>query len=79
MKRTGRRQPYTDVGIRRLKCVKCGDPARFQWNACADGNLWRPLCARCDVELNRIVLTWIGDPDADEKITAYARAKGIAT
>jgi hypothetical protein len=58
--------------------VRCGEPARFQWNCCADGNLWRPLCLSCDVELNAMVLRWMGDPDADAKAIAYAQSKGAS-
>lgn len=73
----GRRRPYTDAGIRRLPCVRCKRPAAFQWSVCADGNLQRPLCADCDVALNRLVLEWAGDPDVEAKMAAYeARARG---
>lgn len=76
-KRHGRRKPYTKIGIERLPCVRCGAQARFQWNACADGNLWRPLCGPCDVELNEVVLHWMGDPAAAKKVAAYASKNGI--
>jgi hypothetical protein len=76
--RHGRRAPYTDRGIKKLPCVRCAKPALFQWNACADGNLWRPICGKCDVALNRMVLRWMGDPLADKKASDYAVARGIA-
>lgn len=76
--RHGRREPYTEIGVRRLPCVRCGQPARFQWNVCADGNLFRPICTACDIALNELVLTWMGDPEAAEKIVAYRQAKGAA-
>jgi hypothetical protein len=76
--RYGRREPYTSAGIARLPCVRCGKRAMFQWNACADGNLWRPLCGRCDVAVNRMVLRWMRDPLADKKADAYAKSRGIA-
>jgi len=69
----GRRTPYTKRGIRRLKCIRCGEPAVHQWNACADG-LWRPICWDCDVLINRIALMFMfpDDPDGnDEKIDRY--------
>ena len=74
----GRKQPYTDIGIRRLPCARCGKPARFQWQICSDGNLYRPLCTQCDIALNALVLRWIGDPDADAKIAAYRQTKEAA-
>ena len=76
--RHGRREPYTNAGIRRLPCVRCGARALFQWSACSDGNLWRPLCLDCDVALNRMVLAWMGDPDAEAKADRYEAAKRSA-
>lgn len=73
--RHGRRQPYTVIGIRRLPCVRCGGKAEFQWQACSDGNIWRPLCVRCDIAVNRLVLKFMRDPDAKAKGAAYAKAK----
>ncbi len=69
--RYGRVRPYTDRGVARLPCARCGAKSRFQWNACADGNLWRPLCLECDIAINLLVLTWIGDPDAESKVASY--------
>lgn len=70
-RRHGRRKPYTAIGIRRLPCFRCGEPARFQWNVCADGNLFRPLCAACDIALNELVLRWMDHPDLDRLLAAY--------
>jgi hypothetical protein len=68
-----RRQPYTERGIRRVPCARCGQPSRQQWRICADGQGWRGLCNACDIELNRLVLIFIADPNAGGKITDYAR------
>lgn len=71
----GRRYPpYTQRGLARLLCSKagCGRRASAGWSGCADGNITRPLCPECDVDLNYLVLLWWGDPDADVKIVAYA-------
>lgn len=76
-KRHGRSDPYTSAGIGRLPCVRCGDKAVFQWNACSDGNLWRPLCGKCDVGINELVLKYMRDPEAVKKVAAYAKSKGI--
>lgn len=73
-RRHGRRAPYTDRGIRRLPCYRCGAPAAFQWQVCADGNLYRPLCSVCDVALNALVLRWMGAPDAEARVAAYVAA-----
>lgn len=73
-----RRKPYTERGIRRVPCRRCGSPSRFQWQVCADGNIFRGLCEKCDVALNHLVLHWMRDPDADQKVAAYARQRGMA-
>lgn len=77
-RRHGRRQPYTAAGIRRVPCYRCGQPAAHQWQACADGRLYRPLCLECDIALNLLVLTWMGDPDAEAKVAEYARVARAA-
>ena len=69
-----RRKPYTQIGILRKRCFRCDKPARFQWQICSDGNQWRPICAGCDVALNRLVLRWMGFDDWREKLAAYRGA-----
>ena len=71
MKRHGRKKPYTEIGVRRLPCSRCGQPASRQWNVCADGNLYRPLCVACDFKLNKMVLKWMNDPDFKAKAKKY--------
>ncbi len=70
-KRHGRRRPYTAIGISRLPCFRCGRPATYQWQICSDGNLRRPLCRRCDISLNSLVLRFMRDPEAKQKIARY--------
>lgn len=60
-----RSTPYTARGIKRLKCARCGGPGFAQWNICSDGS-YRVICQPCDVELNRLVLDWVGHPRAQE-------------
>lgn len=74
-RRHGRREPYTDAGIRRLPCFRCGRPASFQWSICADDNLYRPVCTPCDITLNDLTLTFMGDPDREAKMAAYRKAR----
>jgi len=52
-----RAKPYTAIGIRRLKCVKCGARAEHQWRICCTGQ-WTPVCKDCDLEINRMVAEW---------------------
>ena len=67
-----RRKPYTQRGIRRLKCFRCHRQGWTSWRICADGNQYRPICAWCDVALNRLVLEFMRDPDVEEKMSKYA-------
>jgi len=69
----GRRKPYTERGVRRLPCVRCGEPAATQWSICADGNVHRPICVLCDIALNHLVLSWSGIPGWERKAKEYAR------
>ena len=69
--RYGRKKPYTDIGVRRLPCARCGKPATRQWQVCADGNLWRPLCAECDVQANELLLIFMCDPEIIQKMNRY--------
>lgn len=72
-----RTKPYTERGIRRLKCIRCGSRAETQWQICADGNQYRPLCLPCDIDLNATVLAWAGFKDAGVKMEAYRHEKGL--
>ena len=67
----GRSKPYTQIGIERLPCFRCGSPSYHQWQICADNNLFRPVCDKCDIELNKLVLEWMGFDDAQEKLIDY--------
>ena len=55
-------KPYTKIGIKRLGCFRkgCGNKATRQWQICSDGNTFRPICDECDIELNRVVLEFMG-------------------
>ena len=67
-----RTKPYTKIGIRRLSCFRCGAQAEHQWQICADGNQYRPICCKCDVELNGVVLRFMGFKDWEDKLLKYA-------
>lgn len=70
-----RKTPYTEIGIRRLKCFRCENKAQFQWQICSDGNQFRPICLDCDVELNEMVLNFMGFKDWKEMIEKYKAEK----
>jgi endogenous inhibitor of DNA gyrase (YacG/DUF329 family) len=67
----GRKIPYTKIGVRRLPCTRCGNKSESQWSICADNNLFRPLCTKCDIDLNRLVLKWVNDKDINKKMEIY--------
>lgn len=69
----GRLQPYTELGIRRVPCRRCGAPSSQQWQVCANGNRWLGICWPCDVELNRLALEFMRVPGADALLEAYAK------
>jgi hypothetical protein len=77
-RRHGRRTPYTQTGVRRVPCFRCGQPAEHQWQVCADGNLYRPLCGPCDVKLNALVLSFMQHPRMEQLMEVYAKARGFA-
>lgn len=68
---SGRKKPYTNAQIKKIPCLKCGQPSSAQWQICADDNIQRGICTECDIALNRLVLEWVGDPDTEEKMRAY--------
>jgi transcription elongation factor Elf1 len=70
-----RKKPYTGIGIKRLKCFRCNNRASFQWTICSDGNIYRPICTECDIQLNEVVLRFMKFPDWQIKIDKYKKLK----
>ena len=69
-----RKKPYTEIGIRRLKCFRCKkNKATQQWQTCADGNTFRGICDSCDIDLNEMVLKFFKFPDWKEKLNKYVQ------
>lgn len=69
-----RRTPYTTKGIRRMRCIRgCGRPGEYQWQICADRNVWRVLCAEHDVELNEMVMRWAFGDKREADIADYRK------
>ena len=66
-----RTKPYTAIGIKRKKCIRCGKQAATQWQICSDGNQYRPLCTDCDIELNKTVLEFMGFKNSEKMIENY--------
>ena len=56
-----RSRPYTTAGIRRLACSACGQrPAVAVFSMCSDNNWQRPICRKCDLEINACGLRMLG-------------------
>ena len=73
-----RLKPYTTIGIRRMKCFRCGAKALHQWNICADNSAtgraqFRPVCLECDIALNYLILSWARFPNAHAMGRAYEK------
>lgn len=73
--KTKRLTPYTDKGIQRVACARCGKPSSAQWNICAIGPQFLPMCKACDIDINRLVLQWIKHPDATKLLAQYKGAQ----
>lgn len=63
MRVTVRTKPYTERGIRRVPCLRCGQPSRYQWNICSLAGR-HGVCIECDIELNRTTLAFMRVPNA---------------
>lgn len=70
-----RKKPYTQIGIQRLKCYRttCKNKATHQWQICADGNVYRPICIKCDIEINRMVLKFMEEKNREYKMKMYIK------
>jgi hypothetical protein len=68
----GRTKPYTERGIGRIPCSRCGQPSVHQWQVCANGNRYLGICRPCDIELNKLALGFMRVPNATELLKAYA-------
>lgn len=70
-----RRKPYTELGVKRVKCFRCNNKADFQWTICADGNQYRPVCVHCDIALNKMVLKFMKFGNWEELYLKYKNQK----
>lgn len=71
-----RKKPYTQIGISRKKCVRCGSKAHAQWQICALNNLYTPICLDCDIALNDAVLQFMRIPKRVRIIKSYRQKLG---
>lgn len=67
-----RTKPYTEIGISRVPCFRCGKSSRQQWQVCSLDNEYKGLCMDCDIKLNRIVLRFFQCSEWRKKAQTYA-------
>ncbi len=70
----GKTESYSVEEIMKAECFRCGkSPCYAQWNICSDGNVNRPICFNCDMELNEMVLRFMrfSEYNIDEMINKY--------
>ncbi len=72
---SGRRQPYTERGISRIPCSRCGERSSYQWQVCANDNRYLGVCTPCDIELNRMALEFMRVPNAGKLLSAYTASR----
>jgi hypothetical protein len=52
--------------------LRCGNPAKYQWNICAlNPRVYHPICEACDIALNALVLEFMGVDDREAIIERY--------
>lgn len=54
-------------------CCRCGKKGKQTWNICSDNNKKRYVCNKCDIELNVMILIFMGFRNWRSKISAYER------
>jgi len=73
MIKKGRKKPYTDRGINKVPCLRCGKPSEHQWQICSLDNRWFGICFECDIKLNKLVLEFMGIIDTAPILHEYER------
>jgi len=69
----GRKQPYTEKGIKRVPCIRCKKSSQQQWQVCANDNRYLGICNDCDIQLNKLVLDFFKFPNRKKLLKQYAK------
>jgi hypothetical protein len=64
-------KPYTQRGIGRVPCLRCGRPSTQQWSICSLRNRYFGICDACDILLNATVLRFMRIPDRAARLAGY--------
>lgn len=68
----GSNKSYSKDAIRRVPCIKCKAPSKYQFRICSTRR-WTAVCPDCDLEINRIVAMWAwGKRQGKEVAEGYA-------
>jgi len=70
-----RKKPYTERGMSRIPCRRCGSPSTEQWQICALDNVWMGVCRKCGNELNEITLKFFKVKGWKKIIQQYKRSR----
>ncbi len=73
----GRRTAYTERGIGRVPCQRCGRPSVHQWQACALDRRYVAVCSQCDAAINALVLDFFRVRDRGKIMRQYRRGLGL--
>lgn len=73
MKYPGRKEAYTQIGISRVPCSRCGKSSNQQWQACSYNRYFVAICKECDIELNRLVLEFLKISNKEELMKEYTK------
>ena len=71
----GRKEPYTELGIKRVPCSRCGKASTSQWQVCANNNRYMGICTACDIKLNKLVLEFMNIANSQGLIIRYRENK----
>jgi len=74
-----RKKPYTEIGISRVPCLRCGKSSAHQWQICSLGNMWTGICTECDVKLNDLVLNFMGVKNIGSIMKEYQKIRLLPT
>ena len=66
-----RKEPYTQIGISRVPCKRCGKSSTQQWQICSLDNLYMGVCDNCDIELNEMTLRFFKIKGVKQIMTKY--------
>lgn len=69
----GKREPYTERGLRRVPCERCGKPSEYQWNVCATGGKYFGMCGECDMLLNKLTLKFFNIKNTEAMLLRYVK------